>query len=111
MIFRGFIIESVSVTYCIQLGTGQGILLNDNVLNVWEISKLLSKKGMLLTHNAWQKVNNIQLSPEREVNRGGYLTIIPRARMGYESIAHEAEWAIDSEAMRARGIIVLVKSN
>ena len=29
-----------------------------------------------------------------------YLTIIPRARMGY-----------DSEAMRARGIIVLVKSN
>ena len=39
-----------------------------------------------------------------------YLTIIPRARMGSESIAHEAEteWAIDSEAMRARGIIVLV---
>ena len=34
-----------------------------------------------------------------------YLTIIPRARMGSES------WAIDSEAMRARGIIVLVKSN
>ena len=35
--------------------------------------------------------------------------------MGYESIAHEAakaERAIDSEAMRARGIIiVLVKSN
>ena len=24
-------------------------------------------------------------------------------------LAHEAEWAIDSEAMRARGIIVLVK--
>ena len=24
--------------------------------------------------------------------------------MGSESIAHEAEWAIDSEAMRARGI-------
>ena len=40
-----------------------------------------------------------------------YLTIIPRARMGSESIAHEAEWAIDSEAMRARGIIVSVKSN
>ena len=41
-----------------------------------------------------------------------YLTIIPRARMGSESIAHEAEgWVIDSEAMRARGIIVLVKSN
>ena len=31
--------------------------------------------------------------------------------MGYESIARKAEWAIDSEAMRARGIIVLVKSN
>ena len=29
--------------------------------------------------------------------------------MGSESIA--AEWAFDSEAMRARGIIVLVKSN
>ena len=56
----------------IQLGTGQGILLNDMVLNVWEISKLLSKKGMLLTHNAWQKLNNIQLSPEGEVNRGVY---------------------------------------
>ena len=32
-----------------------------------------------------------------------YLTIIPQARMGSESIAHEA--------MRARGIIVSVKSN
>ena len=31
--------------------------------------------------------------------------------MGSELIAHEAEWAIDSEAMKARGIIVLVKSN
>ena len=33
--------------------------------------------------------------------------------MGSESIAHEAEGrgAIDSEAMRAGGIIVLVKSN
>ena len=35
--------------------------------------------------------------------------------MGSESITHEsrpkAEWAIDSVAMRARGIIVLVKSN
>ena len=39
-----------------------------------------------------------------------YLTIIPRARMGSESIAHEA-FGHDSEAMRARGIIVLVKSN
>ena len=42
-----------------------------------------------------------------------YLTIIPRALMGSGSIAHENEWdwAIDSEAMRARGIIVLVKCN
>ena len=31
--------------------------------------------------------------------------------MGSELIAHEAEWAIESEAMRARGIIILVKSN
>ena len=38
-----------------------------------------------------------------------YLTIIPRARMGSESIAEE--WAINSEAMRARGMIVQVKSN
>ena len=37
----------------------------------------------------------------------GYLTVIPRARMGSES----AEWAIHSEAMTATGIIVLVKSN
>ena len=43
------------------------------------------------------------------------LTIISRARMGSESIAHEAEGRmgyIDAEAIRARGIIiVLVKSN
>ena len=35
--------------------------------------------------------------------------------MGSESIAHQAEaeakWTIDSEAMRARGIVVFVKSN
>ena len=34
--------------------------------------------------------------------------------MASESIAHmrpKAEWAIDSEAMRARGIIVFVKSD
>ena len=39
------------------------------------------------------------------------LIIIPRAQMGSESIVNEAEWAIDSEAMRARETIVLVKSN
>ena len=38
-----------------------------------------------------------------------YLTIILLAQMGSESIA--AKRAIDSETMRARGIIVLVKSN
>ena len=31
--------------------------------------------------------------------------------MASESIAHEAKGVIDSEAMRARGIIVLVKFN
>ena len=31
--------------------------------------------------------------------------------MASESIAHEAKGAIDSEAIRARGIIVLVKFN
>ena len=31
--------------------------------------------------------------------------------MGSESIAHETEGATDAEAMRARGIIVLVISN
>ena len=41
----------------------------------------------------------------------GPLTIIPRVRMASESIAHEAEGAIDSEAIRARGIIVLVEFN
>ena len=35
-----------------------------------------------------------------------YLTIIPRARMGAESIAHEA----DSKATRARGIIQFSKT-
>ena len=43
-----------------------------------------------------------------------YLIIIPRARIGSESIAHEPEGrrSIDSKAMRERiGIIVLVKSN
>ena len=29
-------------------------------------------------------------------------------RASMQKIAHEAEWAIDSEAIRARGIIVLV---
>ena len=38
-----------------------------------------------------------------------YLTIIPRARMGSEPVRPKAEWAINSEAMRARGIIVFSK--
>ena len=42
-----------------------------------------------------------------------YLTIIPRVRMCSQSIAHEAKGRMgyNSEAMRVRGIIVLVKSN
>ena len=43
------------------------------------------------------------------------LTIIPRARgewaLSQYPLRPKAEWAIDSEAMGARGIIVLVKSN
>ena len=41
--------------------------------------------------------------------RRKYFTIIPRARMGSESTAREGEG--DSETMRARGKIVLAKSN
>ena len=33
------------------------------------------------------------------------------SQWGYEAMRPKAEWAIDSEAMRARRIIVLVKSN
>ena len=58
-----------------------------------------------MTFSAWTDI-------QRTITQ--YLTIIPGARMGSESIAHEAEGrmgAIDSEAMRAGGIIVLVKSN
>ena len=47
-------------------------------------------------------------TPESQFSIGP-LTIIPRVRMASESIAHEAEGAIDSEAMRAKGVIVLVK--
>ena len=41
------------------------------------------------------------------------MLIIPQARMGSESIAHGAvgRMGFDLEAMRTRGIIVLVKSN
>ena len=52
---------------------------------------------------------NVKLLYDVMADTIGYLTIIPRARMGSESMS--ASWAIDSEAMRARGIIVLVKSN
>ena len=44
-----------------------------------------------------------------EIYKNSYLTIIPRARR--PNGAKWVEWAIDSEAIRARGIIVLVKSN
>ena len=36
------------------------------------------------------------------------LTIIPQARMGSE-LRPKAEWAIDSKAMRARGIIIVFR--
>ena len=49
-------------------------------------------------------------TPESQFSIGP-LTIIPRVRMASESIAHDAEGVIDSEAIRARGIIVLVKFN
>ena len=35
------------------------------------------------------------------------LTIIPQARMGSE-LRPKAKWAIDSKAMRARGIIIVL---
>ena len=50
-----------------------------------------------------QIYERIEISPVKV-----YLSIIPRARMGSEPSASSA---IDSEAMRAIGIIVLVKSN
>ena len=39
------------------------------------------------------------------------LFIEPEWALGQEPIRPSASWAIDSEAMRARGIIVLVRSN
>ena len=36
---------------------------------------------------------------------------ISRQKQSIAPVRPKAEWAIDSEAMRARGIIVLVKSN
>ena len=71
--------------------------------------ELFCAKNHSKKHQTLEKCDNFENRPSCK----GYLTIIIRARMGYESIAHEAEgrMAIDSEAMRARGIIVLVKSN
>ena len=60
---------------------------------------------------AWMFVKDTKAWNDHMVVPDVYLTVIPQARMGSESIAHEAEWSIDSEPMRARGIIVLVKSN
>ena len=45
--------------------------------------------------------------------REGYLTIIPRARewaLSHKPMRPKAEWAIDSEAKRARGIIFFSKT-
>ena len=62
-----------------------------------------SEEDIKITYNMYRYWNAVS------VGYAKYLTIIPRAQMGSELIA--AEWAIDSEAMRARGITVLVKSN
>ena len=43
-------------------------------------------------HKNKSAVNSMQLFPEGEVISGGYLSIIPRARMGSESLrGHEGE--------------------
>ena len=39
------------------------------------------------------------------------LFLEPKWALSQQPMRPKAEWAIDSEAMRARGIIVLVKSN
>ena len=46
-------------------------------------------------------------------NSRAFLTVIPEPEwaLGQSPMRPKAEWAIDSEAMRARGAIVLVKSN
>ena len=41
----------------------------------------------------------------------GYLTIIPRARIGYLTIRPVASWATDPWPLRAKGLIVLVSPN
>ena len=64
------------------------------------------------TFTNWKKARLNAVYKKDEADPNNYLTIIPRAPMGSESIAHEAEVriTIESDAMRANGIIVLVKS-
>ena len=64
------------------------------------------------TFTNWKKARLNAVYKKDEADPNNYLTIIPRAPMGSESIAHEAKVriTIESDAMRANGIIVLVKS-
>ena len=76
---------------------------------MWGIKLAVMPTNLIQQFNKCQQKFSIFLAFDGK--HDCYLTVIPRARMGSESIAHEAEWAIGSEAMRVRGIIVLVKSN
>ena len=62
------------------------------------LRKTVSSEEQIMSKDKYPSI----FSPQRETNvfimpfksftqRGVYLTIIPRARMGYESIDHEAE--------------------
>ena len=59
------------------------------------------------TFTDWKKACLNAMYKKDEADPNNYLTIIPRAQMGSKSIAHEAEVriTIESDAMRARGII------
>ena len=99
------------------LGTNMKMLLEKKTESRLEL--LARKKGVRVVRDSLRELYTlnrgrlfywIQSQSRRYLTSPTeYLTIIPRARMGSEPIA--AEWAIDSEATRARGIIVLVKSN
>ena len=66
------------------------------------LNSLLLRSRNFATMVTWRRISLL------------YLTIIPRGRMGSESIAHGAEGRMgyhDLKPIRTRGIIVLVKSN
>ena len=79
------------------------------MLGYLSLDIICSEKGTVFRERSSRKTVSLEASfyaTGAVLKIGGYLTIIPRARMGSESMAHEAE-----EPMRARGIIVLVKFN